>query len=144
MSDNPTLQTPGIKMLSSEFIQKLFINTQLGAILGTVISLVISSFDTNNNNITSYIVVYFVVSFNLIDSILREKNLFYKLKPGFLKELLIFVVVSLLGTITFFPLLILGATLLPDLSIFGKYLFVILLIFIPLTVAYFGSKLKWI
>ena len=144
MSDNPTLQTPGIKMLSSEFIQKLFINTQLGAISGIVINLVVGSFDTNNNISTSFIVVYYVINMHLINSILQEKQLFYKLKPNFLKELLIFVVTNILNLITFYPLLIFGVTLLPDLNTFGNYLFVILLTFIPLTVAYFGSKLKWI
>jgi hypothetical protein len=90
----------------------------------------------NSNESYIFVVAYMGIA-SLIEIILREKNVLYKIKSVFWKGFLYFVTSFIIA----FPILILSLFLFRGISLSAVYSFGAT-IFVPLAISYVGSKLK--
>lgn len=140
MPNSPTVNTEGIKKLDLLYVNKLLTTTIWYLIVYNIFAFVEYTFSSNSSNFLSgsFIGVLF-----LVEDILRQKNIFYKLKSGFTKGFVYFI------SSLFLCIILSLIWLIPSFFIqnfISNYWYLIgsLYITFPVWLLFAGVKLKWL
>lgn len=88
----------------------------------------------------SFIIIPFIAFNNSLEDILRAKNLLYKIKPGFKRELIYYILTLILSLLTVFPIMLLLIFFSIDRLYYYRLLVSLIVSFIPISIAYIGYK----